>query len=85
MIYKDFKTTGKCRLFVAKDKEAFSPNLCSLATVKSDPMAKILSDECDHKYIKIIIIIFTLFKLRSVITSLFTPYYFRRLKLKRNY
>ena len=61
------------------------PNLCSLATVKSDPMAKILSDECDHKYIKIIIIIFRLFKLRSVITSLFTPYYFRRLKLKRNY
>ena len=37
MIYKDFKTTGKCRLFVAKDKEAFSPNLCSLGVQDTSP------------------------------------------------
>ena len=43
MIYQDFKTTGKCRLFIAK--EPFYPNQCALATRKSDPMAKIFSDE----------------------------------------
>ena len=48
MIYKDFKTTGKCRLFIAK--EPFYPNQCAFATRKSDPMAKILSDEYTSLY-----------------------------------
>ena len=56
MIYKDFKTTGKCRLFIAQEKEAFSPNLCSFATAKSNPMAKTLSDEYDHIKLKILIL-----------------------------
>ena len=44
MIYEDFKATGKCRLFIAK--EPFNPNKCnSFAVTKSDPMAKIFSDE----------------------------------------
>ena len=43
MIYDDLKNTGKCRLFIAK--EPLSPNVCSFATAKSDPKAKILSDE----------------------------------------
>ena len=51
LIYDDLKNTGKCRIFIAK--EQFSPNACSFATAKSDPMAKILSDEyvtiiCPH-------------------------------------
>ena len=41
MIYDDLKNTGKCRLFIAK--EPLSPNVCSFATAKSDPKAKILS------------------------------------------
>ena len=45
MIYNDFKTSGKCRLFIAK--EQFSPNRFSFALQKSDPMTKSLSDECD--------------------------------------
>ena len=44
MIYNDFKTNGKCRLFIAK--EQFSQNLFSFALQKSDPMTKPLSDEC---------------------------------------
>ena len=43
MIYNDFKTTGKCRLFIAK--EQFSPNLFGFAIQKLDPMAKSLSDK----------------------------------------
>ena len=53
MIYNDFKRSGKCRLFIAK--EQFSQNLFSFALQKSDPMTKSLSDEWDyiikiHKY-----------------------------------
>ena len=43
MIYNDFKRSGKCRLFIAK--EQFSQNLFSFALQKSDPMTKSLSDE----------------------------------------
>ena len=46
MIYNDFKTNGKCRLFIAK--EQFSQSLFSLALQKSDPITKFLSDECDY-------------------------------------
>ena len=43
MIYNDFKRSGKCRLFIAK--EQFSQNLFSFALQKSDPMTKSFSDE----------------------------------------
>ena len=47
IIYKDFKTTEKCRLFIAK--EPFSTNhRNAFAAIKSDSMAKTLSNECDH-------------------------------------
>ena len=72
IVYNDFKTTGKCRLFIAKEK--FSPNICSFATGKSDPMAKILSDECDHIKLKInrlnTILIFHYYNLTYIIILL---------------
>ena len=46
MIYNDFKTTGKCRLFIAK--EQLSSNLLAFAITKSNPMTKYLSDECGY-------------------------------------
>ena len=46
IIYKDFKDTEKCRLFIAR--EPFSTNQrYAFAAIKSDSMVKALNNECD--------------------------------------
>ncbi len=42
-IYNVFKATGKCRIFIAKGQ--FYPNRLALGTTKSEPVARLLSDE----------------------------------------
>ena len=52
-IFNDLKITKKCRLFIAK--EPLFPDQHAFALRKSDPMTKILSDECVSSYFSILV------------------------------